>query len=58
MNLDDTIIYRLPIEQQAFYTSIIKSDNNNDMKNNVLFEKTKRKSKLFLLKLKNRIVGS
>lgn len=56
MNLDDTRIYRLPANLQAFYISILKSEQVNDMKSNVLFEKTKRKSKLFLLKLKNRIL--
>lgn len=56
MNLDDNRIYRLPANLQAFYISILKSEHVNDMKSNVLFEKTKRKSKLFLLKLKNRIV--
>ncbi|AWX32308.1 glycosyltransferase [Methanosphaera sp. BMS] len=56
MNLDDNRINRLPITQQTFYTSILKSENTDFMKRNILFEKTKRNSKLFLLKLKNKII--
>ncbi|RAP51827.1 MAG: hypothetical protein BZ133_02265 [Methanosphaera sp. SHI613] len=55
MNLDENTLYRLPVNQQAFYSSIISSNNYTEMQNKVLFEKTKRKSKLFLLKIKNRL---
>ena len=56
LNLDDTNIYRLPVNQQAFYISMIKSDNPNELKNIFLREKIKRKCKLSLLNIKNKIL--
>ncbi|MDO5826583.1 MAG: glycosyltransferase [Methanosphaera sp.] len=56
LNLDNNTLYRLPLNQQSFYISIINSNKNSDVNSKVLFEKTKRKSKIILLKIKNKII--
>ena len=55
MNLDDDRIHRLPANQQAFYTSIIKSETPAELDYNFLREKITKKTKFSLLNLKNRI---
>jgi glycosyltransferase involved in cell wall biosynthesis len=56
MNLDNHTLYRLPVSQQAFYMSIIESDNIDETDKNIFKEKIKRKAKLTMLNIKNKIV--
>ena len=55
MDLNKEMIYRLPVNQQAFYCSILKSETFDDLNNMLIKEKIARKTKLSLLNIKNKI---